>query len=223
MSMKNKEDFRKYISALKSQLTEDEIVRRSLILSERLFDSQAYQDADIVLAYMSANQEVRTDRIISRALADGKKAAVPVTFPGRRMEFVYYDTITAFNEKWGIAEPVDGTAALPMDCRDHSSEGVCSVEIGGSDGQPGIPAELSSYTIDFIDRFSRILVLLPGLAFGRDMNRIGYGGGFYDRYLKRLEKAGHHFTRTALCFDFQVFDTLPADELDQKCDLLIDA
>ena len=51
---------------------------------------------------------------------------------------------------------------------------------------------------------SEVLMIMPGIAYDRSFNRIGYGGGFYDRYL-----AGHtdvKFTLMALCYDFQIVD-----------------
>ena len=55
------------------------------------------------------------------------------------------------------------------------------------------------------------LILMPGLAFDRNKHRIGYGGGYYDRYL-----AVHpEHAAVALCFGFQVIDTdLPCEEHD---------
>ncbi len=61
------------------------------------------------------------------------------------------------------------------------------------------------------------LVLMPGLAFDKEGRRIGYGGGFYDRFLAR---EGNHPT-VALCYDFQVFDCLETEEYDIPVDLLL--
>ena len=54
------------------------------------------------------------------------------------------------------------------------------------------------------------LLLVPGLAFGRNGERIGYGGGYYDRYLSLHTK---HRT-IALCYDFMLVDILPAQPHD---------
>lgn len=61
------------------------------------------------------------------------------------------------------------------------------------------------------------LVLMPGLAFDRAGHRIGYGGGFYDKFLAREP---HHPT-VALCYDFQVMDRLETEEFDIPVNLVI--
>ena len=61
------------------------------------------------------------------------------------------------------------------------------------------------------------LMLMPGLAFDQTGRRIGYGGGFYDRYLARHPK---HPT-IALCYDFQLRERLEADAHDVPVDLVI--
>ena len=61
------------------------------------------------------------------------------------------------------------------------------------------------------------LVLMPGLAFDPQGHRIGYGGGFYDRF---LEQEPNHPT-VALCYGFQVFSELETQEHDIPVDLVI--
>ena len=61
------------------------------------------------------------------------------------------------------------------------------------------------------------LVLMPGLAFDRAGHRIGYGGGFYDKFLAREP---HHPT-LALCYDFQVQEALQTEEFDIPVDTVI--
>jgi 5-formyltetrahydrofolate cyclo-ligase len=63
------------------------------------------------------------------------------------------------------------------------------------------------------------LVLMPGLAFDRQGRRIGYGGGFYDRFLAREPD---HPT-VALCYDFQLFSHLETDSHDIPVDLVLSA
>ena len=61
------------------------------------------------------------------------------------------------------------------------------------------------------------LVLMPGLAFDPDGHRLGYGGGFYDRFL--AEQPQH--PTLALCYDFQMFDHLDTDAHDIPVDAVI--
>ena len=61
------------------------------------------------------------------------------------------------------------------------------------------------------------LVLMPGLAFDRAGHRIGYGGGFYDRFLAREP---HHPT-VALCYAFQLMDRLEVESFDVPVDLVL--
>lgn len=61
------------------------------------------------------------------------------------------------------------------------------------------------------------LVLMPGLAFDPQGHRIGYGGGFYDRF---LAKEPNHPT-LALCYDFQILPHLDTEEFDIPVDTVL--
>ena len=61
------------------------------------------------------------------------------------------------------------------------------------------------------------LVLMPGLAFDREGHRIGYGGGFYDKF---LASEPNHPT-VALCYDFQMVEDLPTEDYDIPVDCVL--
>lgn len=61
------------------------------------------------------------------------------------------------------------------------------------------------------------LVMMPGLAFDMQGRRVGYGGGFYDRFLS--SEPGH--PTVALCYDFQVFPKLETEEFDIPVDCVL--
>ena len=61
------------------------------------------------------------------------------------------------------------------------------------------------------------LVLLPGIAFDATGHRIGYGGGYYDKFL--AVEPNH--PSVALCYDFQLLKQLPTDEYDIPADLVL--
>lgn len=61
------------------------------------------------------------------------------------------------------------------------------------------------------------LVLMPGMAFDLQGHRIGYGGGFYDKFL--AQEPDH--PTVALCYDFQVLAHLETEEFDIPVDKVI--
>ena len=63
----------------------------------------------------------------------------------------------------------------------------------------------------------RDLCLVPGLAFTKEGKRLGYGGGYYDRYLARFRD----LTTAAPCFREQVIGQIPCQKTDRTIDLLI--
>ena len=60
------------------------------------------------------------------------------------------------------------------------------------------------------------LMITPGLAFDMNNNRLGYGGGYYDRYLKDLS-----CFKVGICFKEQLIDSLITDENDVLMDIVI--
>ena len=61
-------------------------------------------------------------------------------------------------------------------------------------------------------------IVIPGVAFDRSGRRIGYGKGFYDRTLHRLEGAGR---LVGFCFDFQLVEEIAGEPHDVALDLII--
>lgn len=61
------------------------------------------------------------------------------------------------------------------------------------------------------------LMILPGVAFDEKRHRVGYGGGFYDRYLE----AYPDLKKIAFAFEFQVFDQVPFEEFDRQPEKII--
>ena len=174
----NKQELRRAIRERKRAMTAEEIEARSAVLAEKFAQSDAYKAAKTIYGYLPYNQEVRTVPMLARALAEGKKVAVPQGY-GDEMKFIYLDDLTQVAKGYaGIPEPIaDGPVA-----RDETA-----------------------------------LVLMPGLAFDREGHRIGYGGGFYDKFLAREP---HHPT-LALCYDFQMQEHLETQEFDIPVDTVL--
>ena len=58
---------------------------------------------------------------------------------------------------------------------------------------------------------------MPGLAFDKSHNRIGYGGGFYDRYLSVENK----LYKAALAYEAQLLESIPAQDGDVRPDMIV--
>ena len=60
-------------------------------------------------------------------------------------------------------------------------------------------------------------VIVPGVAFDKNFNRLGMGGGYYDRFLPKAINA----VKIALAYDFQVAQSLPTESFDAKIDCIL--
>ena len=75
--------------------------------------------------------------------------------------------------------------------------------------EPGyfqIPEPVSGEIVDWPEA----LMIMPGVAFDRENHRVGYGGGFYDRYLEKHPK----LKRVAVAFEFQMMPEVPTEPTD---------
>lgn len=60
------------------------------------------------------------------------------------------------------------------------------------------------------------LCIMPGVVFDRQLHRIGYGRGFYDRFLAEKDE----LMTIALCFDYQLLKEIPSEEFDLRPKIL---
>ena len=102
----DKKELRRTIRDLKRAMTEEEIVSRSQKLGQLFAASEAYQNAKTIYGYLPYNQEVRTVAMLEKALADGKKVAVPKCY-GEEMRFIYMEDLSRVEKGYaGIPEPI---------------------------------------------------------------------------------------------------------------------
>ena len=85
------------------------------------------------------------------------------------------------------------------------------------------PLKINKYGIPEPD--SSILIypdvlLVPLVAFDRKLNRLGYGGGFYDRLIKKLSKK-KKILKIGLALSTQEINKVPINKYDQKLDYIV--
>ena len=109
--------------------------------------------------------------------------------------------------------------ALPRVNRATRALEICAItrlEHDAAPGYRGIPepgAHCALLDLAVID-----WVLVPGVAFDRDGRRVGYGGGYYDRFLPRLRPDA---PRVAGAFELQLFDRVPSVTHDVAVDAVV--
>ena len=78
----------------------------------------------------------------------------------------------------------------------------------------GIPEPVSSKI------FYPDILLVPLVAYDVSLNRLGYGGGYYDRYIEKIEKV-KKVVKIGLAFSFQKISSIPINQYDKRLDFII--
>ncbi|PRR68698.1 5-formyltetrahydrofolate cyclo-ligase [Neomoorella humiferrea] len=179
-----KQELRRLVIARRNALAETVRETKSEIIYNKLTGLPAWQQAEVVMSYVSFGSEVTTHALIKGALAVGKRVAVPLCV--REGRCLIPSEIFAFPDDlrpgtWGILEPRQ-ECLRPLDPQ-------------------------------LID-----LVIVPGVAFDRKGNRLGYGAGYYDRFLKTLRPGA---AIIALAFSEQIVPDVYAEDHDLPVDMVV--
>lgn len=83
-------------------------------------------------------------------------------------------------------------------------------------GKFGIPEPVTDECVEY-SKDDKCLLLLPGVAYTNKGDRLGYGGGYYDRYLKKHDE----IPKVMLAYSLQQTETLPVDDKDVPADMII--
>lgn len=176
-----KKRFRREALAVRDSIPEKMRQTYSEAIIKNLTARSCYQQAAAVLLYISFRSEVETASLMKQAFADGKAVFVPKV-SGQEMEFFQISGWEDLAEGYrGIMEPMGGRLYTDWVSQCQGAE------------------------------HSHTLICLPGAAFDKKCHRIGYGGGFYDRYLGRLLKNSKDTPccMAALAFSCQIFEEIP--------------
>lgn len=185
-----KSEIRKEILKIRDNMSLEEQIAKSRLIFEKLIQTDEYNEATDILVYASFGSEVRTDDIILDCLAMGKKVYCPKVTDRKNGQMVFVRISSIDELKEGFA-------------------GIREPEISEN-------SEIFHGVVDYNDH--HVLVLVPGVAFDYSRNRIGYNGGFYDRFLEKNKEV----KTIALVYDLQVVDfEIPSEEHDIKPDKII--
>ena len=74
---------------------------------------------------------------------------------------------------------------------------------------------------DFYDENILDIVIVPAIAFDFGKNRIGFGGGYYDTFLKKVREKNKKVLFIGVCYNFQIIKNVPIEEHDIVLDLVV--
>lgn len=190
----DKNNIRRQIKEEKSKLSKEYLLEESQLIIKKVKNHPAYIESKIVYTYVSFNQEVITHEFIKEAFNDGKIVAIPKVSHGE-LAFIYIESLDFLKVSgMGILEPQEGLIAKP------------DIPYGRKETDKTIGTD-------------PILVLVPGFAFDRNKNRLGYGKGYYDKFFSKYSHVP--MTKLAITFDFQIVDEIPVTPYDVKMDEII--
>lgn len=187
----SKKSLRHDMSCKRNMLTAQDIDILSEKIFSRLLSLNILTDKKSILTYVSYKSEVKTYKIIDYCFNN----SISVYAPKVKGECMDFYKISSYKEldygAYGILEPINENIYV------ENYDNNCISEIH------------KPYDI----------IIMPGLIFDTDGNRLGYGGGYYDRYLSKY----NNLYKIAICYDFQIIDNniISAEPHDIKPDIII--
>ena len=182
---------RKQYEALRGSIDPSTRQEASSAIYRQLFELDVWREASLLCGYVSVRGEIDTLPILQKALDEGKTLALPCTITGAREGRMIFRKLTPPR----------------LDILEVKRFGI----LEPSEHCPEVsPQELS-----------HSLMLLPGLAFDADGYRLGYGGGYYDRYIANANDQGVDIPTVALSFDCMIVQSLPKNEYDIPAHIIV--
>ncbi len=154
----------------------------------------SYRSAKTVFAYLSMKDEFPTLGLLKQVIKDGKTLALP-RVEGKELIF----------HKVGL----ENEEIVPLE------KGYYNILEPKKEASVLFPN-----TKEVLTSLLPLLVITPGRAFSKKGERLGHGGGFYDRFFSSLFRSVDRdlVCLLGLCFSFQIFQSLPRG----KYDILVD-
>lgn len=192
--MEIKSQIRKACLRSRDAIAPDLCKEKSHAITKRIFQSKLFTECDAIAAYSAIRSEVNLQAIFPVAYQQKKALFLPKV-NGALMEFYRVDEKTPLQEgSFHVMEPQQTADTLSLPEYLHQTP----------DG-----------------KLFQLLILCPGVAFGTNGDRIGYGRGYYDRYLGALAGKGISFTTIGICYEAQLLDSYHGEALDWKMDYII--
>lgn len=200
-SLKDRGDIRRMHKKLRAEMTPEEVSKKSLGICEKLQVAPWYQNCQLIYGYYPLGNEVDCLSFLEKALADGKRVALPRMLAAN----------TPSNVRHGNEKTMSASGEVDNNCRMDFYE-ITSLE-QVAEGGFHVMEPLDACPLVAVEE---AVVLVPGVVFDRMGNRYGYGKGYYDRYFARFPK----LQRIALAYENQMEPELEVLATDVKMNFI---
>lgn len=172
----------------------------SLAALDFLVKSRIWQNAASVFLFYATEFEIDTEPVIFEGINAGKSIFLPRIIKKGEMVFI---------RVWDKSCNVKKLPSL-----EKNRFGIMEPAMPEGGIMPVLPVSNDEIPV---------LVLVPGRAFTKNGERLGLGGGFYDRYLKMIKEKipSECLTFTGYCFNEQIVDYVPWESHDVKMDKIL--
>jgi 5-formyltetrahydrofolate cyclo-ligase len=188
------------------------VLQRCRQLPSRSGQASCWQEAKRVSCFISMDHELNTRPILQALLEDGKQIYVPRIINNPNFKPGALDTKGRPYRKQ-IMRMLCLKSVEEIDSFAQSSYGI---------PEPPLDRE------DLMQTESVDLILCPGVVFSRDGRRIGYGGGFYDMFIRQARALSPHVTVVGVGYSCQVIHSdsaqegvIPLEKTDEMLDFVI--
>ena len=178
--MHTKAQIREACLAGRDRLTAAEVKRMSAAIHDHLRSMAEFSMASEILVYVSKDNEVETQALITELLAVGRNVRVPISRTHGQLSLSALESVEDLEPgAFGVLEPIPSQASVVQPQNDA-------------------------------------LVLVPCVAFAESGHRLGYGKGYFDRFL-----SGHRGLAIGLAFEIQKVPHLLAEVHDVTLDMIV--
>ena len=191
--MISKEKVRKKAVETRDSIDEESRQQKSEEIAKKILEADWFKEADIVLSYHAFRSEVEVDALNRAVLTQGKKLYLPKTYV-KEKQIRFFEITDLSKLKRGNQKIWEPTGEEP---------------------------EFSFETVK--EEQKKVLMIMPGTAYDARGYRMGYGGGYYDRYLNAHEEEWKmiDFMTAFAAFSEQKMILIPGERCDVKPDVIV--
>lgn len=191
--MISKEKVRKKAVETRDSIDEESRQQKSEEIAKKILEADWFKEADIVLSYHAFRSEVEVDALNRAVLTQGKKLYLPKTYV-KEKQIRFFEITDLSKLKRGYQKIWEPTGEEP---------------------------EFSFETVK--EEQKKVLMIMPGTAYDARGYRMGYGGGYYDRYLNAHEAEWKmiDFMIVFAAFSEQKMILIPGERCDVKPDVIV--